>query len=180
MFLSIIRLLLRKRIKDVKDSYDRYLSIGDYISDRWGKARFLGFGEGTSIYDNVLVIGDVRVGKNCWIGPNCILDGSGGGLYIGDRCAISAGVHIYTHNARNMYTSGHSLPMEHGSVRIGNDCFIGPNSIIVMGSRLGNNCTVGALSFVNGISLQDGETCYGIPARIREQDLSNRQDSLSS
>ena len=29
-------------------------------------------------YDSVLVIGDVQVGKNTWIGPFVVLDGSGG------------------------------------------------------------------------------------------------------
>ncbi len=53
------------------------------------------------MYDNVLVLGDVRVGRNTWIGPGCILDGSGGGLRIGDWCSISAGVQIYTHNTVN-------------------------------------------------------------------------------
>ena len=53
------------------------------------------------MYDNVLVLGDVIVGRNTWIGPGCILDGSGGGLEIGDWCSISAGVQIYTHNTVN-------------------------------------------------------------------------------
>jgi hypothetical protein len=56
----------------------------------------LGFGEDISAYDSCLVIGDVKVGKGCWIGPFAILDGYGG-LTIGDCCTISAGAHIYTH-----------------------------------------------------------------------------------
>jgi acetyltransferase-like isoleucine patch superfamily enzyme len=49
---------------------------------------------------------DVTVGKNCWIGPNVILDGSGGGLFIGDYVDISAGVHIYTHDTVKRAISG--------------------------------------------------------------------------
>lgn len=44
------------------------------------------------MYDNVLVLGRVKVGRNTWIGPGCILDGSGGDLQIGDCCSISVGV----------------------------------------------------------------------------------------
>lgn len=44
------------------------------------------------MYNNVLVLGRVKVGRNTWIGPGCILDGSGGDLQIGDWCSISAGV----------------------------------------------------------------------------------------
>jgi carbonic anhydrase/acetyltransferase-like protein (isoleucine patch superfamily) len=29
----------------------------------------MGFGEGSSVYDSCLVLGDVRVGKNVWVGP---------------------------------------------------------------------------------------------------------------
>ena len=77
---------------------NRHVSFGDLVADRFETARFMGFGIGTSVYNNVLVIGDVTVGENCWIGPNCLLDGSGG-LTIGDHCSISAGVQIYTHNS---------------------------------------------------------------------------------
>ena len=86
--------------KDLREArmrqWKRVLPMGDEISDRWEKAKYLGFGEGTSIYDSSLVIGDVKVGKNTWIGPFTILDGSGG-LEIGDYCSIAAGVQIYSH-----------------------------------------------------------------------------------
>ena len=72
--------------------------MGDYVSDRWEKARFLGFGENSSIYDSSLVFGDVQVGKNVWVGPYTVLDGSGGRLSIGDDCHICAGSQIYTHD----------------------------------------------------------------------------------
>jgi acetyltransferase-like isoleucine patch superfamily enzyme len=50
---------------------------GDLLTDRRGIARDYGFGSGTSCYDNVLILGDVTVGKHCWIGPNVILKGVG-------------------------------------------------------------------------------------------------------
>ena len=51
----------------------RTLPFGDYISDRWEKARLLGFGEGSSIYDSAHVFGDVSIGSATWIGPFTIL-----------------------------------------------------------------------------------------------------------
>src|SRR4030095_5352787 len=95
-------------IRQIKDTYNalrnqmklkfnRHVSFGDLFTDRWETSRHYGFGEGTSCYDNVLILGNVVVGRNTWIGPNVILDGSGG-LEIGDYCSISAGVQIYTHN----------------------------------------------------------------------------------
>ena len=53
------------------------MPFGELVNDRWEKANFLGFGKGTSVYDSSVIIGDVVVGENTWIGPNTILDGSG-------------------------------------------------------------------------------------------------------
>jgi len=50
----------------------------DYIIDSWEKAKALGFGEGASVYNSVLVFGDLRVGGKTWIGPFFIFDGTGG------------------------------------------------------------------------------------------------------
>ena len=90
----------------------------------------------------MLILGEVKVGKNCWIGPNVILDGTGG-LEIGDNCTISAGVHIYTHN------SIERKKIKYNKVLIGEKTYIGPNSVIQMGVVIGSNVIVGALSFVN-------------------------------
>ena len=68
---------------ELKRKFNRTVSFADYFTDRWERARYEGFGEGTSVYDNVLILGDVRVGQHTWIGPNVILDGRGG-LVIGD------------------------------------------------------------------------------------------------
>jgi acetyltransferase-like isoleucine patch superfamily enzyme len=93
LFEKIIFIL--KALRDNKKiKHDRFLPMGEYFGDRWARAEYYGFGEGSSVYDSAIIIGDVRVGKNTWIGPNVILDGSGG-LTIGDFCTISAGVQIY-------------------------------------------------------------------------------------
>src|SRR5437870_3932251 len=96
--------LYRKVRASRKAEFGRTLSFGDYFTDRWERAAFEGFGEGTSVYDNVLILGNVKVGRNTWVGPNVILDGQGG-LTIGDYVSISAGVQIYTHHTVNWSTS---------------------------------------------------------------------------
>src|SRR5947208_2266498 len=95
--LDQLRRLWRERRDEVDASFSRTLPFGDYVVDRWEKARALGFGEGASIYDSALVIGKVSVGKQTWIGPGVVMDGSGG-LTVGSFCSISAGVQIYTHD----------------------------------------------------------------------------------
>ena len=104
--------ILNRLRQTMKDQFDRHVSIQDLLSDRWETAKFYGFGEGTSCYNNVLILGDVKVGKNTWIGPNVVLDGSGG-LEIGDYVSISAGVQIYSHDTVDWSTSlGSNLSKE--------------------------------------------------------------------
>ena len=146
MLKKIIKNLFLKREK-VKKRFNRVLPIGDYLSDRWEKAKYLNFGEGSSIYDSSLVLGDVKVGKNCWVGPFTLLDGSGGQLVIGDNCDISAGVQIYTHDTVDRVINNKEIAK--GDVTIGDNCYIGPNVVIQKGISIGNYVVIGANSFVN-------------------------------
>ena len=149
-----LQLILKLRLQK-KKRFNRHVSIQDLLSDRWETAKFYGFGEGTSCYNNVLILGDVKVGKNTWIGPNVILDGSGG-LEIGDNVSISAGVQIYSHNTVAWSTSMNTDIVERAETTIGNGVYIGPNSVISMGRRVGDRAVVGALSFVNKDLPADG------------------------
>ena len=167
-----LEIIIKTNRQKVKDSFKRVLPVGDYFSDRWEKARFYGFGEGTSVYDNVLIFGDVNVGKNCWIGPNCILDGSGGKLSIGDNCSVSAGVHIYTHDTVQKVLTAGIAKGSTESVSIGNDCYIGPNSVISKGSIIGKKCVIGALTFVNGKTVPSFSSFYANRGKIIINDKS--------
>lgn len=156
-----------KKLRNLKKKeFNRVLPFGDYISDRFEKAKYLGFGIGTSIYDNSIVIDDVKVGKNTWIGPNTLLDGSGG-LEIGSNCSISCGVQIYSHDTVAWALSGGKEEYEYEKTSIGDSCYIGPNTIIQKGVKIGNNVVVGANSFVNK-SIPDNSKAYGSPIEIKK------------
>ena len=162
-------LFFKSKRNNIKSDYNRVLPFGDYISDRWEKAKFLGFGEGTSIYDNVLVLGDVKVGANTWIGPNVILDGSGS-LIIGSNCSISAGVQIYSHDSVDWAVSGGKVDYNYKKTTIGDNCYIGPNVIIQKGISIGNRCTIGVNSFVNK-DLPNDCKAYGSPINIQREKI---------
>lgn len=160
---------LLKHARDLREvelraRWDRSLPFADALFDRWERARSLGFGEGASIYDSAMVFGSVRVGVGTWIGPNVILDGSGGGLDIGSTCSISAGVQIYTHDTVLWAVSGGLLPRREGAVSIGDCVYVGSQSIIGPGVTIGARCVVAANSFVNR-AVPDGTIVGGTPAR---------------
>lgn len=162
MFERIIRRFLRHARNRVRDRFRRTLPFGDYVSDRWEKAAYLGFGKGSSIYDSALVFGDVEVGDNVWVGPFTLLDGSGGLLRIGSNCHISAGVHIYTHDTVDVVLG--TGPTRKAAVTIGNNCYIGPNAVLSMGITIGNYVVIGANSFVNR-DVASGSSGFGSPFR---------------
>ncbi len=165
LLLAKIRSLLAELQKEKQEKFNRVLPFGDYFVDRWEKAKLLGFGEGTSVYDNVLIIGDVSVGKNTWIGPNVILDGSGG-LSIGSYCSISAGVQIYSHDSIFWAISGGKVPYQYAKTKIEDECYIGPNTIIQKGSTIGKGSMIGANSFVNK-DIPPNSKAYGAPVKIQ-------------
>lgn len=144
----LVHKYIRKLSKIKKEKFQRHVSIPDLLSDRWETAKFYGFGEGSSCYNNVLIIGNVKVGKNTWIGPNVVLDGSGG-LEIGDYVTISSGVQIYSHHSVDWSNSLGNRTMQKLPTKIGSGVFIGPNSVIQMGCNVGDQSIIGALSFVN-------------------------------
>ncbi|WP_008557455.1 acyltransferase [Bradyrhizobium sp. CCGE-LA001] len=165
-WLAFAREFLRALADRKRKQFDRRVSIGDLLTERDENAAAYGFGEGTTMYDNVLVLGTVKVGRNTWIGPGCILDGSGGDLQIGDWCSISAGVQIYTHHTVKRSISLGREPIEYAPTRIGDGVYIGPNSVIQMGVTIGNHAIIGSNSFVNG-DIPPGAKAFGCPARCR-------------
>jgi acetyltransferase-like isoleucine patch superfamily enzyme len=147
-----------------RNQFARSLPLGEELTNRWERAQFLGFGQGASIYDSALVFGDVKVGAGTWIGPNCILDGSGG-LQVGSTCSVASGCQIYSHDTVDWALSGGQRPYQRRPTSIGNACYLGPQAIITAGVRIGNHCLIGALSLVKR-DLPDFSIAVGIPAKV--------------
>ena len=74
-----------------RKEWNRSVPFPEALFDRWERARVLGFGEGSSLFDSVHVLGQVQVGCQVWVGPFVMLDGSGGLLSIGDHLSL---IHI--------------------------------------------------------------------------------------
>lgn len=149
---------------ELERQFDRSLPFADELFDRWERARILGFGEGSSIYDSALVFGEPTVGAGVWIGPGTVIDGSGG-LVVGDHCTIAVGVHIYTHDNVARTLTGGRAPVLRAPVRIGACTYLGPNVIVARGLEIGSRCVVAAGSFVNR-SIPDESVAAGSPARV--------------
>ncbi len=148
---------------EMRERWNRDLPLEELLFDRWERARSLGFGEGSSIYHNSYVYGDVAVGRNTWIGPFTLLDGTGG-LRIGRNCSISTGVQIYTHDTVKWAVSGGRAPHERAPVEIGDCCYVGSSTVVTKGVRVGEHSVIGACSLVNR-DVEPHTIAVGIPCR---------------
>jgi acetyltransferase-like isoleucine patch superfamily enzyme len=149
----------------MKKKWDRTLPFDELLFDRWEKAKFLKTKSHSNIYHNSYIYGNVIIGKNSWIGPFTILDGSGGKLKIGDYCSISSGVQIYTHDTVKWSLTGGKASKEKKAVTIGDHCYVGPFSVITKGIEIGKCSVIGAHSLVNS-SIPPYSLAFGIPAKV--------------
>lgn len=147
------------------------------------KGSAIKIGDGTSIYSsfssNMLGLyqrsiivarygGKIEIGKECGISGSTIYAWKS--IKIGDNTRIGANCKIvdndfhpieleYRHKGLNeQYT-------RKAAIEIGDDCFIGMNSIILKGTKLGNNVIVGAGSVVHG-EFPNNVIIAGNPAKI--------------
>ena len=164
--LSDLRELYVTLRDEMRSAHHRRVPFGDLIANRWETARHYGFGEGSSCYDNVLILGDVTVGRHTWIGPNVILDGRGR-LEIGDYVSISAGVQIYTHHTVNWSTSMGQASEDRAPTRIGSGVYIGPQTVIQMGVTVADKAVIGAMSLVTS-DIPEGARAWGCPAKVHD------------
>lgn len=88
-------------------------------------------------------------------------------LKIGKYCRITKGCIILTHDySRSVLRRKYGeLIGEAGETIIGDNVFIGMNSIILMGAKIGSNVIVGAGSVVSG-KIPDNVVVAGNPARV--------------
>ena len=77
------------------------------------------------------------------------------------------GPDVYITDSNHQFGDGLSpaeLPMDRGTVVIGNRCWIGAKAVILKGVRLGDGCVVAAGAVVTR-SVDPGQVVAGVPAR---------------
>ena len=115
---------------------------------------------------------NIELGKNCFINYNCtIIDV--GKVRIGDYAQIAPGVSIYT-AGHPVHPAARNTLYEYGiDITIGDNVWIGGNSVILPGVTIGDCCVIGAGSIVNrdipAWSVAAGNPCRVI-RRITEAD----------
>ncbi|GAO42005.1 acyltransferase [Flavihumibacter petaseus] len=125
------------------------------------------------VHPQAAVTGNVIIGKDCYIGPGAALRGDWGGIILEDGCNVQENctIHMFPGIVVHLAEGAH---IGHGAIihgaRIGRNCLVGMNAVLMDHVELGEESIVGALSFVKeGEKIPPRNLWAGNPARfIRE------------
>src|SRR3954469_2806789 len=125
------------------------------------------------IHPQAAVTGNVVIGKDVYIGPGCALRGDWGRIVIEDGCNVQENctVHMFPGVTVLLKQSSH---IGHGAIihgaTIGRNCLVGMNSVIMDNVELGDECIIGALSFIKeSEKIPSRSLVVGNPAKIIKQ-----------
>ncbi|PCI68833.1 MAG: phenylacetic acid degradation protein PaaY [Piscirickettsiaceae bacterium] len=119
---------------------------------------------------SAVIIGDVVIGANCYIGPNVSLRGDMASIQIGEGSNIqdNCTLHCMTGIPTIIGEWGH---IGHGAVvhsaRLEKNVLVGMNAVVMDESVVGENSVVAAMAFVKtGMKIPENSLVAGVPARI--------------
>ena len=130
-------------------------------------------GKGTYMSETAVVIGDVKIATDCYIGHGAILRGDYGTIEIGDETAVEEGVIVHA-PPQDSCVIGKKVTIGHGAVvhakTIGDRVTIGTGAILSLYSEVATGSIIGEGAIVRqGQKIPESIVAAGNPARkIRE------------
>lgn len=131
------------------------------------------------VHPDAVIIGDVIIGPECYIGPCACLRGDFGRIVIGAGVNIQDACVIHTFPERDVIVED-NCHVGHGSVLHGctvrKNALIGISSVVMDHAVIGENAFVAAMAFVKSGTLVGADMLFaGIPAkeirRLTEEEL---------
>jgi len=133
----------------------------------------------TFVSETAVIIGNVKIGKNCGIFPNAVIRGDENSIEIGDGsnvqdCCVIHCDQDHTVKIGKNVSMGHCA-MIHGAT-IKDDCLIGIHATVLNGAKIGSGCIIGANALVKSDTIiPENSLVIGIPGKVIKQDPENRK-----
>lgn len=109
---------------------------------------------GVNLGSNVKIYGLVSFSTEPWL------------ITIGDGCHITDGVKFETHDGGTLIFRNEIPDLEITKpIKIGRECYLGNNVLILPGVTIGNHCIIGAGAIVSR-DIPDNSVAVGVPARV--------------
>jgi len=126
--------------------------------------------ESSFIHPQAAVTGYVIIGKDVYVGPGAAIRGDWGEIIIEDGCNVQENCTIHMFPGKTMVLKA-GAHIGHGAIihgaNIGANTLIGMNAVIMDDVTIGDECIVGALSFVKaGTQIPNRKMVVGNPAAI--------------
>jgi phenylacetic acid degradation protein len=125
------------------------------------------------VHETAVLIGDVIVAADCYIGPNASLRGDFGRIVIGQGANVqdTCVMHAFPGKDCVVERNGH---IGHGAVlhgcHIGENAMVGMNAVVMDDAVIGESSIVGATAFVSmGFECPPRSLVVGVPAKIKRQ-----------
>lgn len=135
----------------------------------------------TFVDKTAVIIGDVKIGKNCGIYPYAVIRGDENSIEIDDGsniqdcCVIHVNSKYKTKIGKNV-SIGHAA-MIHGAT-IEDDCIIGIHATILNGAKIGRGSIIGANALVTQeMQIPENSLVLGVPGKIVKQDEKYRMQA---
>jgi carbonic anhydrase/acetyltransferase-like protein (isoleucine patch superfamily) len=129
--------------------------------------------ESSFVHPQAAVTGNVIIGKNCYIGPGAALRGDWGQIILEDGCNVQENctIHMFPGVTVLLKEGAH---IGHGAIihgaTIGKNCLVGMNAVVMDNVQLGDECIVGALTFIKEGEIIPGRSMVvGNPGKTIKQ-----------
>ena len=130
--------------------------------------------------EDATVIGDARIGAQCYVGAGAKIRGDYGTIIIGDRSSIQENCVLHA-RMNDRCQVGDQVQVGHGAIL--HNCVIKDYAVIGVGAIVSDYSNVGVWSILgegavvaSGQSIPDGKVAVGVPAKvIRDVSDSERQ-----
>jgi carbonic anhydrase/acetyltransferase-like protein (isoleucine patch superfamily) len=126
--------------------------------------------KGAYISDQAIVIGNVKIGAGCYVGPGAILRGDYGAIEIGAGTAVEENVTVHAPPSRVCHI-GKKVTLGHGAIiharSIGDWSVIGMGAVLSLKAEVGEKTIIaeGAVVKMNQ-KVPSGVVAAGNPARV--------------
>ena len=127
-------------------------------------------GDGTWVFDDAMVMGDVTLGDRVYVGSGARIRGDYGTIVVGDRTSIEDNCIIHARPGERTVIGEHAT-IGHGAIL--HNCTIRDGAVIGMGAIVSDYAEVGEWAVVaegavvkNNDVVPPGKVAVGVPAKV--------------
>jgi len=131
---------------------------------------------------SAVVIGRVKIGKNCGIFPCAVIRGDENSIEIGDGSNVQDCCILHV-DSEHKLKIGKNVSIGHGAMvhgaTIEDECLVGINATVLNGAKIRRGSIIGANALVTAnMNVPENSLVIGIPGKIVKQDEKLKEQTL--